>query len=247
MAPNDSDLDSSDNTETDPIDNLERSLLDRREFLLGAGLGAVSVGGLVGGYALAEGPRIERLATLASGSVEAPSVQYALPAVDSNSDGLIVRFTVTLSQGDGDIYVGLDNIEVRHDIQLAIREATELAMEITNSSLDNRDVLVSFTPPSDNRMALRGKSWEAGLAVGVLSILSDRSLTTDTLATGLVGTEGTLLPVGNIEAKARGAREFGADQLLVPSGQSVPVSGIRVEGVENISEIADRIFREDTE
>ncbi|MFQ3319025.1 MAG: putative S18 family serine protease [Natronomonas sp.] len=243
MASNDSDQDASESTRTDPIDDFEQSLLDRREFLLGAGLGAVSVGGLVGGHALAEGPKTERLATLASSSVGTSSVQYALPATDGNGNGIVVRFTVAVTPGAGDIYVGLDNVEVRHDIQLAIREATELAGDMSDSSLDGRDVLVSFTPPGDDRMALRGKSWEAGLTAGLISILSDQSLTTNTLVTGLVGTEGTLLPVGNIDAKARGAREFGADQLFVPPDQSISVPGIRVEGVENVSEIADRLFQ----
>lgn len=229
--------------DADIVDRLERTISNRREFLLGTVIGAAGVGGISGVSMFADGTRIERLATLASGTAATFQTQYHLPAVDANDNGLVVGFTVTLTRGDGDLYVNLDGIEVRHDIQLALREATTMALTVTDSSLADQDVLVSFDPPTDERMALRGKSWEAGFVVGLASVLADRPLSPETLVTGIVGSNGELLPVGSVRSKAIAAREYGADTLLVPPDQATSVSGIRVEPVENANELVHRTLQ----
>lgn len=226
----------------DPVDRVERRVTSRRDLLLGAAVGATGVGGLAGASVFVEGAPVERLATLASGALATPTVRYALPAVDAREDGLVVGVTVTLTDGAGDLYVDLDGIEVRHDVQLALREAAARAQSATESSLGDRDVLVSFDPPGDGRLSLRGKSWEAGLFVALAGVLTARTPSAGTLVTGILDSEGALLPVGGIEAKARAARRNGAETLLVPPGRPVSVPGIVVEPVERGDRLVRRVF-----
>lgn len=226
----------------DIVDRVEESLLDRREFLIGAVVGGLGVGGALGASAFAEGTRLERRATLASGSAGVSPTTYHLPAVGSDGEGVVIGVSMALGEGVGDVYVNLEDVEVRHDIQLALKEAAVTATSVTGTSLGDRDVFVSFDPPSDGPLALRGKSWEAGLTVTLIGLLTGRPPSEQVLVTGVVGSEGELLPVGGIEAKAEAALAFGAETLLVPPDEAVSISGIEIETVADIGVVVDRIL-----
>ncbi|MDX1744883.1 MAG: S16 family serine protease [Halobacteriales archaeon] len=228
----------------DVVDRVEKSLLDRREFLVGAAVGGLGVGVALGAGAFAGGTRLERRATLASSSAGAgvSSATYHLPAVGSDGQGLVIGVSMALREGAGDVYVNLEEIEVRHDVQLALKEAAVTAASVTETSLDDRDVLVSFDPPGEGQLALRGKSWEAGLTTTLIGILTGRQPSEVVLVTGVVGSAGELLPVGGIEAKAEAARAFGAETLLVPPDETVSVSGIEVETATDIDAVVHRVL-----
>ncbi|WP_255198983.1 S16 family serine protease [Halorarius litoreus] len=170
--------------------------------------------------------------------------RYYLPAVDGSGDGLVVPFEAEFTDGDGGLFVNLNGIEVRHDLQLALREARETATRLTGESLANTATHVTFEPPASGVLALRGKSWEAGLTVALVASFRQESLSQETLITGIVDDEGTLLPVGGIEEKARATQAFGATELLVPETETadVDVRGIRIIEVRSISDALDRIL-----
>nr|WP_233340683.1 S16 family serine protease [Haloprofundus sp. MHR1] len=93
-------------------------------------------------------------------------------------------------------------------------------------------------------LALRGKSWEAGLTVALVASLRQQSLTPETLITGIVDDEGALLPVGEIETKAHAARGLDARALVIPADEptEVAVSGLRIVRVRSITEALSRIL-----
>lgn len=221
----------------DVVDKVEESLHNRREFILGAAIGGIGVGSVLGVSGLTEGTQRERPERLASGTAATPLTQYHLPAVGSTDEGLIVDVSVVITEGAGDVYVDLNNVEVRHDIQLALREATVTATRVAEVSPDERNVFVSFDTPGDARLALRGKSWEAGLTLAILGALTGRQPSRRVLVTGVVGPNGELLPVEGVEAKAEAARMFGAETLLVPPEQTVSLSGIEITAVEEFTEM----------
>lgn len=226
----------------DVVDKVEESLHNRREFILGAAIGGIGVGSALGVSGLTEGTQSERPERLASGNAATPLTQYHLPAVGSTDEGLIIDVSVSITEGPGDVYVDLNDVEVRHDIQLALREATVMAMRVADVSPDERSVFVAFDPPGDARLALRGKSWEAGLTVALLGALTGRQPSRRDLVTGVVGPDGELLPVEGIEAKANAARMYGAETLLVPPEQTVSLSGIEITAVEEFTEMARHVL-----
>lgn len=230
-------------TERDVVGRVEETILSRRGFLAGLGLGSVGGAGVVLGLTRA-GEGFQSLATLAGGATLPAPTRYYLPAVDSFGDGLIVPFEFEFTDGDGELFVNLNGIEVRHDLQLALREARETATRLTGGSLTNTATHVTFEPPASGVLALRGKSWEAGLTVALVASFRQESLSQETLITGIVDDEGTLLPVGGIETKARAARAVGARELIVPAGEptDVAVQGFRIVESPSITDALDRIL-----
>lgn len=229
-------------SESDTIGRVEETVLSRRELLAGLGIGGVGGAGAVFGLARS-GEGFQSLATLAGGAVLPASVRYYLPAVDASDGGLIVPIEFEFSEGNGELFVDLAGVEVRHDLQLALREARETATRLADGTLAETTTRVTFEPPNADILALRGKSWEAGLTVALVASLRQQSLPRETLITGIVDDEGTLLPVGGIEGKARAARTFGARELLVPEGDTsdVAIQGIRVIEVASITYALDRL------
>lgn len=227
----------------DIVSRIERDVLSRRGFLAGLALGSISGAG--GAVALTRSDTdFQSLATLAGGATFPSDTQYYFPAVDANGSGLIVGATFEFTDGNGELFVNLNGIEIRHDIQRALMEAIQTATRLTNRSLEDTATHVSFEPPDPNRTALRGKSWEAGLTIALIAGLRQQSLSSDTLITGIVDDDGTMLPVGGIEVKARATRAFGATELVVPDGDipQIAVPGMRVSKIQSISEALERIF-----
>lgn len=230
-------------SESDVIGRIEETVLSRRGFLAGLGIGGIGGAGAALGLAHS-GEGFQSLATLAGGAALPAPVRYYLPAVDASDGGLIVPIEFEFSKGNGELFVDLAGVEVRHDLQLALREARETATRLTGGSLAETATRVTFEPPNSDVLALRGKSWEAGLTVALVASLRQQPLPRETLITGIVDDEGALLPVGGIEAKARAARAFGARELLVPEGDTsdVAVQGIRIVGAESITDALDRLL-----
>ncbi|MDS0243188.1 hypothetical protein NDO74_17920 [Haloferax sp. S2CR25-2] len=228
----------------DIVDRLEQRILSRRAFLAGVGLGGVGGAGAVIGLTRSNAGT-QSLATLAGGVTLPAGTRYYLPAVDSSDTGLVVAVDFEFTEGNGELFVNLNGVEVRHDLQLALREAMETATRLTGSSLANTATHVTFETPNSDILALRGKSWEAGLTVALAAGLRQQPLTRETLITGIVDAEGALLPVGGIKEKARAAQMFGANKLLVPPADAVDVDvqGLRVIGVQSVADAVDRIFR----
>ncbi|MEA5386798.1 S16 family serine protease [Haloarculaceae archaeon H-GB11] len=227
------------------VEELERKIVNRREFLKGVGVGGATAGGVgIGTARLSERVSFQSLATLAGGEVVPSKTTYYLPAVDGSERGLILTVDIEFTDAREGIFVNLAGMEVRHDLQVALREAVTTARELRGRRPSKSGILVSFTATGDGILALRGKSWEAGLTVVLAAALSEVTPGTETLVTGVVADDGKLLPVGSIESKARAARAFGARQLLVPDGQEQQVSGITVEGVASIEQAVDIVLNE---
>ena len=87
-------------TERDVVGRVEETILSRRGFLAGLGLGSVGGAGVVLGLTRA-GEGFQSLATLAGGATLPAPTRYYLPAVDSFGDGLIVPFEVEFTDGGG--------------------------------------------------------------------------------------------------------------------------------------------------
>lgn len=220
-----------------------RRVLDRRELLAGIALGALGTAGL--GAAATRGttePFVGERSGPADGGAALRTVEYHLPAVGAENDGVVVPVTVELREGEGGILIDLEQVELRHDIQLALRESLATARRLTDRSLDGSHLNVSFGVDRGQVLAFHGKSWEAGLTMALVGLLRNRPLGAETLITGVVADDGTLLPVGGLAAKARAAREHGATRLLVPEQPTPEVSGIELRRVPSVEAAANLLF-----
>jgi predicted S18 family serine protease len=221
--------------ESSLVEKLERKFINRRQFLKGIGVGGATAGGVgIGAARLSDGVSFQSLATLAGGESVPSQTRYYLPAIDGSEQGLLITVNIEFTDAREGIFVNLAGMEVRHDLQVALREAATTARDLMGRRPSKSGILVSFTATGDGILALRGKSWEAGLTVVLAAALAGVTPSEETLVTGVVADDGSLLPVGGIESKARVAREFGAHRLVVPDGQELPIPGIAVEQVASI-------------
>jgi PDZ domain-containing protein len=87
-----------------------------------------------------------------------------------------------------------------------------------------------------------GPSAGLAFALDIVDELGDDDLTRGrtVVATGALGLDGTVIPIGGVKQKAIGAKEAGADIFLVPDGNYEEardaVDGLRVVPVTNFSE-----------
>lgn len=226
-------------TSTGLVDHIDDVVVSRRTVLAGV---AAATAGFFAGRATTAGTGFERAATLAGAATVAPETTYHIPAVDGSGSGIVIDILVEIEPGDGALFVDLDAVELRHDVQRALNEAATAAARVAGQSFESHDVSITFDPPGDGPIELSGKSWEAGLAVVLLGALTDRDPSPSTLVTGVLDANGALLPVGGVEEKAVAARAFGADRLLVPPDHAVSVDGIVVEAVQDVDAVARRVF-----
>jgi len=176
----------------------------------------------------------------ASGTADTTTVTYQLLAVTASGSGTVLPFTVEVAPGDGTLLVDIGRVGLQTETQSALREGVAYARRTHDQSLDGREITVSFDVPDNARLALDGKSGEAGVTLAVVAALQGQSVPLDTLVTGRVADDGSLLDVGGIRQKAAAARAFGAEELLVPPGQAVDIDGITVTSVEMMAEVINR-------
>jgi len=147
--------------------------------------------------------------------------QYAsmlVPAVDEQGEGLVTNLTVEVKQGQGKSLVDIDGLLFWVDTQNSIRTAKNVAEQITLINLDNYDITYSIVT---NASAVEGPSAGAALALVTIAALENKKLKSNVMITGTIWHDGSIGRVGDVFAKARAAKLFGATTFLVPPGQSV--------------------------
>ncbi len=161
------------------------------------------------------------------------TVKYFAVAVEEKSGkGRVIELYATLRPGSGGILVNVTQAMLDVDVQESVKIAAKLAENVTGRSLSNYDVIVTFTAPRE--IVVEGKSAGAAIALAIIAAVEGKSLRRDVLITGVVSEDGRIGKVGMVVEKARAAKEFGASVFLVPEGQEIRISGLKVVGVSDI-------------
>ncbi len=158
------------------------------------------------------GPQIEYVTV--TGNSTASTI--GVPAVDDQGNGVVTNLDVQVSPGSGKILANIDKLFFWVDTQNSIRKATEVASRITGQDLSKVDI--SYTVRA-NASVIEGGSAGAALTIGTIAALQNRQLNRSVMITGTINEDGTIGPIGEVVAKAIGAKEAGAKLFLVPNGQ----------------------------
>lgn len=140
-------------------------------------------------------------------------ISQQVPAV-VGSNGEIVNVTISLSDGEGDTYVG-----IRPRIGITTQDSIEQAVYYAyhrSSDAPACDVHVSFHA-SQGTEYIEGPSAGTALAVMLYALLENKTLRDDTIITGSVDAKGNVGPVGGLYEKAKGAALAGADYFITPT------------------------------
>ncbi|PIO06434.1 hypothetical protein COT29_01135 [Candidatus Micrarchaeota archaeon CG08_land_8_20_14_0_20_59_11] len=188
---------------------------------------------LVVGYQYAESNAARNEAATARSSY---TVTLGLPAVDLEGAGALANLTVTVSDGDGSVFVRFDSAKplINTETQSSLRLALDVAGKLTRENLSKRNVYYSISAPSD---VVGGYSAGAAAAIATIAALRSEELRDDTLVTGRLGSDdGKIAPVGKVEEKAVAVREAGYSVLLVPKGEGAEEEGLRIIEVSTVAE-----------
>ncbi len=139
-----------------------------------------------------------------------------VPAVDDKGNGVVTALDVQVSPGSGRILTNIDKLFFWVDTQNSIKKATKVAQDITGKDLSKYDIIYTVKA---NASIIEGGSAGAALTIATIAALENKSLNNKVMITGTVEEDGSIGPIGEVVAKAIGAKDIGATLLLVPTGQ----------------------------
>lgn len=148
-------------------------------------------------------------------------IRLALPAVDTNANGVLGLLEVESAMpGRGAVFIRVDEKTplINPDTQTSLRTAIDVAKALGGGNASSIDIYYSIT--SDSEM-VGGRSAGAAMSVSTLALLTGAKLKADTVITGTVGEDGSIGAVGQIVPKARAVKAAGFKTFLVPPGESV--------------------------
>src|SRR3989338_11348118 len=150
-------------------------------------------------------------------------VSMALPAVDSEGNGVVGILYTTVKPGTGKILVDTSRVLNYIDTQLSARTAATAASNYAKVNLSSVDIVYTIKV---NASIIEGPSAGASMALSVLLALEN--MTADDIAiTGTINADGSIGKVGSILEKGRVAKDNGAKMYMVPAGQSTIESTVR--------------------
>ncbi|MFB6147998.1 MAG: S16 family serine protease [Candidatus Nanohaloarchaea archaeon] len=162
-------------------------------------------------------------------------------AVDqSTGKGVIGNLTVNIEPGTGKVLLST-NPFIKTGTQRSAKIARNVAERITGKSLENSNVLYSFSSLESNIVG--GSSAGAQMTLLTIAAIQGRRVPDDTVVTGTIRPDGYIGKVGGITAKVYAAGRAGMEKFYLPEGQSTVVNYRRVTETEAV---AGYIFR-DTE
>src|SRR3989338_2386621 len=143
-------------------------------------------------------------------------VSMALPAVDSEGNGVVGILYTTVKPGTGKILVDTSRVLNYIDTQLSARTAATAASNYAKVNLSSVDIVYTIRV---NASIIEGPSAGASMALSVLLALENK--TSDNIAiTGTINPDWSIGKVGSILEKGLAAKENGTKIFLVPQGQS---------------------------
>lgn len=162
---------------------------------------------------------------------------YSLLAINSDGEGEVFHFETRVISGDGDVSVIVNDVEFKHDTQSSVRRAWYVAGEKTEKNISLYDASIEIEYKKESILSVKGGSGGAPFTLALYAALKNKTIDQNIYLTGTIESDGSIGKVGEVEKKARIAREKGGQKILVPEGEYVSVSGINVEEVSDIEEV----------
>ena len=124
---------------------------------------------------------------------------------------------VSLSLGEPGTKIRIENAgKVSENFRESLIVAHIVAENIARKSF-NRDIIYRGSNPIESS----GDSGGLIFALGMLSLLTGKTIRTGITGTGRINLKGEVLPVANIREKALAAKEAGATMFLLPKEQGL--------------------------
>ncbi len=157
------------------------------------------------------------LGYLAAPSPALHSDFYA-PAVTDVGNGLLVKFRVSITPGQGRTLVNIQNAQYKEDAENAFLKAKANAEEILGVKLLFQDVILDVESIGSN---VGGESAGAMFTIGIISAYTGRKIASDVVMSAGITNDGVLFAVDSIEEKIIAAKINGKKKFIVAEKQQV--------------------------
>lgn len=139
-----------------------------------------------------------------------------LVAVDQDGNGVTTPLTVDVIPGSGKVLTDIEKLLFWVDTQYSIQTARNVAVNITQTNMDNYDLIYSI---KSDAAVVGGPSAGAALTIATIAALENKTLDSDIIITGTIEPDGSIGQVGGVLEKAQAASDVGVSVFLVPAGQ----------------------------
>ncbi|RLI89917.1 MAG: hypothetical protein DRO65_03685 [Candidatus Altiarchaeales archaeon] len=137
-------------------------------------------------------------------------------AVSLAGEGVLGKVKVEIRNGENRILMNT-NPFVEPDTQYSVEKAVKVAQLYTNTSLNGKDVIVSFH--GINAKLIGGESAGASITAAIIAAILNKSIKNDVVVTGTIGLDGRIGKVSGIIEKMNAAHKHNIRLFLVPKGQ----------------------------
>ena len=176
-----------------------------------------------------------KIVKITNASVERNVSKILLTAVDRQGNGVALPLIVESLPGKGRLLVDINLLLFWIDTQQSIQIAKEVASDYLGRTLDDVDLIYSIE--ASNVSIVGGPSAGAAITVATIAALEGKPINQSIFITGTIEPDGSIGPVGGIEAKAIAAKNYGATLFLVPYGQGKEINYVPKEECKKIVNI----------
>jgi predicted S18 family serine protease len=135
--------------------------------------------------------------------------------------GVVMEAEVELVEGSGRVLV--DTVPmIGIDIQTSVNTAVLVVEELAGVSLSKTDVVLTIRADEEVEV-VDGGSAGAAITVALLAAVTEQEINEGVYMTGTIMNDMTLGEIGGVAYKALAVAELGAEQFLIPKGQSTIV------------------------
>ncbi|MGQ9461380.1 MAG: S16 family serine protease [Candidatus Bathyarchaeaceae archaeon] len=163
---------------------------------------------------------------LAKSSINVVGVREVRRNLQVSYEGAIMVAEIELRLGEGRSLINTQP-RVGIDLQTSLETAILVAENILRLSLENVDVILTIKSEEEIDI-VDGPSAGAAITVALMSAIQNQTINRNMYITGTIRSDGTIGSVSGLLEKALAAAKNGAEEFLVPPGQSI-VDGISIE------------------
>ncbi len=155
--------------------------------------------------------------------------------------GETVNLTVTLAQGNGEVFVEISENTYGASFQTSIRNIKQAVETLTQKSLNKSLIWVDSTAEG----SLQGSSGSLAIGIGLYSLIMDKEPKKDVAITGVLHEKGDVGPVAMLQKKVEIANKTeDINGVIVPGGQCKDIKkpeGIKIDCVNSLEEAVNVI------
>lgn len=167
---------------------------------------------------------------------------YGVGIHEDNTSGELVEVVIGLRPGTGRILTDVTFHSYGEDLQDSLTIIKSYAEDYTNTKLDFVDLNFRVLSTAHT---VQGSSASAAMEVGLIALIENRTLRSNTVMTGTLRQDGRIIAIDGLNKKIEIAQEFGIKKMLIPQSQcsdTITPKNMQIVCVSNIQQALNEML-----